>query len=860
MPTYISTQSGLFSDPATWGGGGYPNLNGDIFRIAANHVVTYDLVTGVSTGYDNSIISGALVHLTGTNTQLRMNGFIEVAAGGRYELVDGTTVIFRGTNSDDHGIFLNGINTTFLARGTSVIAECNLSASGEVGDPYIVVDSGSLFNTGDWLSVFYRYTDLKSRDAFIAETGYPSWVTSSNEWRAENMHATDEGFIVHDISGNFIYPRNLVGPEATITFANNNIIQVNNSKVFRLNQSIIFGSGDTRTTSTISGIDYPNHTIYLNNNITSNNVTGATVYLGALVFPHQSGSVVRRVGSQILTTQAAGSTTITVSSTNDFVSGDSFYVEYNDLVTNTWDQILTNDASTWSGANRNARHVVSAVSGNVLTFSPALILSARAGAFIYKANRNITIRTEDNTHRAYGIQASNTTTTRTIQGASRYGRKMILKDVEFIGLATSSSSYNYALYIQGGFHDGHFDLSHTIEGCVIDGNGNTNATYAHRLDNTNYQIKRNCVIVNYSRGSYLGNAGNSHYNNAIINCFRSTENTYMQNHNSFYMFNRASRIWDYEYIRNIAHLNISTYQNYYMGEYGPLLVNGFFYQNHYVFRYHYMRSSSRDRTFLEYNKFDHTYAAGDVTAQYTVGDQSRDIYRYTTEISNIISYSHNYEYDSVYEFGPGLRYWDSSENAYRYIGTNGAGTRDPEGFFQSIVLPPNSKLTVIAEAKLHPDNANTNYTFRPQLIIAPFLSNPYTSNDTAKVYSHQFNSSKTTLISKQGNFGADGVYNYDSAATSGNYQITPFNSKTEYKTGTLVYNNTLPYHIVVNIGLCCISNNARAGWYEKPLIIQIDTPYANSQFTLQNSFWKVGLSDLQTGPRNIIRLGNARFT
>ena len=41
MATYTSTQSGPWNDPATWGGGGFPQVTGDVFNIG--HQVTMNL-------------------------------------------------------------------------------------------------------------------------------------------------------------------------------------------------------------------------------------------------------------------------------------------------------------------------------------------------------------------------------------------------------------------------------------------------------------------------------------------------------------------------------------------------------------------------------------------------------------------------------------------------------------------------------------------------------------------------------------------------------------------------------------------------------------------------------------------------
>jgi hypothetical protein len=41
MATYTSTKDGPWNDPATWGGGGFPQATGDIFNIG--HLVTLNV-------------------------------------------------------------------------------------------------------------------------------------------------------------------------------------------------------------------------------------------------------------------------------------------------------------------------------------------------------------------------------------------------------------------------------------------------------------------------------------------------------------------------------------------------------------------------------------------------------------------------------------------------------------------------------------------------------------------------------------------------------------------------------------------------------------------------------------------------
>ncbi|MEW6359650.1 MAG: hypothetical protein AB1696_25155 [Planctomycetota bacterium] len=75
MASYVSTQSGNFSDPNTWGGAGYPHLAGDTFTVSVGHTVTVDIsLAGINLGA--STVNGTLQWATGANTALQHNGTI----------------------------------------------------------------------------------------------------------------------------------------------------------------------------------------------------------------------------------------------------------------------------------------------------------------------------------------------------------------------------------------------------------------------------------------------------------------------------------------------------------------------------------------------------------------------------------------------------------------------------------------------------------------------------------------------------------------------------------------------------------------------------------------------------------------
>ena len=140
--------------------------------------------------------------------------------------------------------------------------------------------------------------------------------------------------------------------------------------------------------------------------------------------------------------------------------------------------------------------------------------------------------------------------------------KLLIKDVQFLGLGNSSSSYQ--LWFRGGYNDGYWRYSHTCEGVVVDGMGNTQANYI-RADSYQRSIWRNWIVANMYRGGYSGNQDNCIFNSVYLNCRRSNENRYLYYRNGKYWFNRCVRIREYDYARSPSLMGGMTthYQNYY---------------------------------------------------------------------------------------------------------------------------------------------------------------------------------------------------------------------------------------------------------------------------------------------------------
>jgi hypothetical protein len=880
MASYTSTQNGNFDSTATWGGGGSPSVNGDSFTVAAGHTVTYNISGTITDGFNNSTVNGNFIHGTGV-TELKMDGNLDIK-GGLYEMVDDSTLVFKGDNSDDHGLNIyTDNNTSFLATGSSPTQESKLFNSGDAGDDYFTVYDATNFQTGDWCSIHYRYDQLKSREDWTGNVNYPTGPLSGNgvsqsqnSWDSndqnhnEPAHCLDEGFIIHDIYTSNIYPRNLVGPEETITAVSPNSITVTDSRVFRIGQKLIFGHSNNRNVLEISEIRNPINKIVFTTDLSSTNVVGEKVYLGGALMHHYGNSTVRRVASQLAATSAKDATTVTINEASDFVVGDVFYVDHIKTDAETWTNLFGGQGNNSWRYDINERHVVTNKSGNTLTFTPALPHAAAAESFLYKGNRKITIRGADfSVDKPYLYLRSNTSTA-TIDGQTRYRRKVNLKNVQLLGLGNSSS--NFSTFFRGGFNDGYWRYSHSFEGLVMDGCGNTESNYV-RHDSQYYAIHRNEIIANYLRGGYSGNSANCAFNSVYLNCRRSNENRYFYYRNGKYWFNRMNRIYDYDYIRSptLAGGIVNYYQNYYNGlngiqAYGTINI----FQSHITCRYYPVRAYKETQKRMAYTKISQI---DEGTSDSYYFDGGRPFHRYNPEF-NLYSKDEDYILDNdVIYSGSVKKVWLPEEGAYRVIGPIASvNASSPQGSYQQIEVPPKTTVTITAEAKLpNPTyNNGTNYTYRPILLYYLTNSLQHETATWGPFYSSEFRSSDRKFNrlninpDSDVNFGNAGLYNYDDTSFNNSYDSnSPFTSQTEYKSKTITLTNDAWFTKSLRVGLCGVNDNARYGWYEKPLRISM-TQIGGSGNKSLNSILSVGERILRLGVNtvnNIKRIGGSKF-
>lgn len=266
MARINSNTSGNFSNAAIWVGGVAPT-NNDNFVIANTHLVTYDVTTAQTWGFDDSDIYGTLRHQAGANTILRMAGRLRIRTNGCYYMCDGANLQFRGTATESHIVYLvNEANASWIADGSDGMPSTTLSQTYAHGNTFIQVANAASFRPGEWIAVLNNKHQISN-----AQAGNPETLR-------------DEGFWIHDVQANTLYLRQYVGPEnSTVTSYTNNVLTVANSKVWRVGQEIMFGTGANLNIKKITAINYTANTITTN----GPNLANDSVYrAGAWFNPH----------------------------------------------------------------------------------------------------------------------------------------------------------------------------------------------------------------------------------------------------------------------------------------------------------------------------------------------------------------------------------------------------------------------------------------------------------------------------------------------------------------------------------------------------------------------------------------------
>lgn len=426
MAAYTSTQSGNFNDVNTWGGGGYPNLDGDTFTVAAGHVVTYNLTTPLHGGLGSSVVNSGGTFIMDTNTVIRFNGatFYHFACSGNLIIRPGAKTLLKGLSTAERAYDIrplsftpttatgvSGASTISVGSTSQLYVGNRVSGTGIAATAYVTsIGTGvvtlSAPNTGTVSGNLTagNYVEIIGNEGMPATTvstavtvgnyqqGYISAASTVNfavnDWIAvyergivdARIDRNDEGFIIHDIEGSNLYIREFVGPTATISAVDTitNKITVSNAKVFRTWQKLIFGTGTSRNISSITSIDPNNNIISLGSTINGSVSIGTTVYTTGPLQTKNVNDRIRKCATTVTVQAASTATQISVASTAGLSVGDEIIVDAR------WDTTATSFIDEYP-EKRN----ITAISGNTLTLNQSLGYIVFVGSFVVRTSRDI---------------------------------------------------------------------------------------------------------------------------------------------------------------------------------------------------------------------------------------------------------------------------------------------------------------------------------------------------------------------------------------------------------------------------------------------------------------------------------------
>ena len=801
MATYTSSQSGNFSSSATWGGAGVPG-DGDRFDVSSGHTVTIDTGISVPTnGYADSYVYGILQSQASQDTTLRMDGRLYVKGNGLLHLRDGATIQITGTSAEQHGIWVENENgASFIFEGSDGMPCTTLSAAEAESSTSLAVASGTNFAAGEWISVFNHITDVTSD-------------TNDHTYQHE-----DEGFWIHEVSGNTIYFRIFGGPnDVTITRASSTRLFVSNAKVFREGQTIIFGTGSNRNIRTISSINYNRNRLTLDSAVTGT-VDGETVYLTGTEKYHTNGSKVRKVAT-VTTASASSSNTLTVANANMFTAGDDIWIEHRGEADGTTDYIGYYDHSSYTYADRY-KHTISSVSGNTITLTSATNYTVVEGALVTRMSRNIVIETTTAGTTDYGFFYA--------EYISDYNRKGIIKDVYFNNVGNDDSNVHCGFAIRGYWSTDALSVTLTeqiparprepwIEGVIVH-------AYPHNtkrrdwgplwLYDSRYAKARCCMAMNGEDGL----CGYADPGTSIVNSIA------VANRERGIRFEANTEWYEcaYNYVSRVRYgLRPLSYYEHGLGmhdiicdaaQYGVTAYNGNpglgIYRSRFTaFRYGMIAENSDNGLLYSYVKPLSGYPNTDAetgTGQAGSGWSSR-FYR-SQGVAPFFSVEHNYEIDAMSLYGYNWEAkWDNSEKAWRFFRRHDSS--DNPAMMERIFIPANTTVRVSAEVKLAPGFSGTY----------PYLG-------------------AMDLISGTGENRIGNSGGADSSQWAGKRYTAQFSAAaaSAYEEEQLTIASK-PYPRNYMIAVLSNSSDATEGFWIRPIRINIDKPYRIKPFNLVNN-------------------------
>ena len=814
MATRTSVASGNFSSVGTWDTG--VPVNGDTFIIASGHTVAVDAGISIpADGYGDSEIRGILQHAASGTSTIRMNGTVRVYSGGTYHMRGDAVLEFKGTTGDAHGLVIQGENAAnFIAEGEDGMPSTTLLTGISEGATSLSFADASNFGVGDWIAIFNNTT------------------TQTAEAQATTLR--DEGFWIHEISGNTVYFRQYVGPESTVVSGENNIIYVGNGKIFRVGQKVIFGTGVNRNIHTITAINYGANELTLDGDVVGV-VADLPIYETGTDKIHGVNSKIRKVATVTTLASTDTDTTITVANASKFTAGDEIWIEQRSAVGGTSDR-------TYNAYGRDSSILtVSSVSGNTIVLTTAIGYNVPAGILVTRLTRRVQVRTVTDSDYGY---------VQDIHYSSNYNKKRIIKDVYFRRMGISSSSNYRGVWLRSYCSTDSLPITLTeqvpalsraawMEGATLRHSGSTLDWSGLMVHSARNQKTRCCFVCNSKDG--LGITGNE--NGGVYNCISANSDRWCCRVESNYYY------WEYAY-------NYHSRGNSGIARYIPSFNNGngchhnihdaansyAFYQYNNQIGMHYFKCkftgyrygivTERAFTHAQYCYFEPVPAYSIATLNRTeqAGGSWVQIDQGQLTYATFISVEHNFEFDAISQYTyDSERSWDNNENSWRVYNRN--TTNYGVGWFECVYIP-----------------ANVTFRARQQIKLAPGYSGNYPRFEARDVQSQRG-------PNQMGNSGG-----YWSSPFAGGNAVIQFNASAEYEYQTRELTiGPVNFPRYIQVGVHVDSSNASEGYWMKETEIYLDKPYSTPSLSSLNAGpgprYYTGLGIRNTFDQLITRLG-----
>ena len=805
MATRTSTQSGNFSASATWGG--TAPSDGDDFRITRGHIVTVHDDSRPTNGFHDSYIYGKL-HITGAG-KLRMNGNLLLqstsddayfaegvdASGAYYKMDNGAILEIRGSNADNHRFgWENNKRNWIEIDGNTPYAATTLSGVMAVGDAYLNVNSTSGFAAGDWVNC---------------------WEIAANIDDYEIDGMSFEGFIVHDTTSSKLYIRRFVSPSSTIVKAAGTKLKVENSKVFRIGQKIIYGTGSNLNVHKITNINHNTNKLTLDGS-TTGSVEGQIAYYTGAEKYHASADQVEKRATPMTSDTASGTRTINVASTDGMAVGKRVLIEANNPNDHNWDYEMLYE-------------IESITNSTSIVLTENLANNRKAGGWVQIFDRDTQIRGADltDTDQAPYVYF------KLSSSGSMYYRRMRIKNCLFDGMGGQSSNTSYH---RGVFLGGLMSYENNTYGAYpSEFTGNVHkpsrvASNAGVITRYWHQARiRNLTVYDTAVGFYRWSTGNHHQLNGITS-WRCNNTTFgcdgLWGSYSELAYNHCSRSDDYGMFVHHCQTDVQVRHNVlthheqraFYNVYGMKnVVSEFNYMDYYRYwPYHHPRGGdwihlnsyfgNHWDTTLEDWRGDGTQA---VNGTYiSSADESR-MGRGNGTPTTGISINHNFEQDKLVEWSNyGWRTWDEDEAAFfnrRSLNTNGTYA----GFHESVLVPAGSTAYVSGEVKMSSGHNGT----RPYIVVrnnsGDYLNGRFRSDPTKTSHLN----SNDSIGVQSGLLGFMHSTQFTAAADSAYERVTVTVSPQDY-------DYFLGYGIVTTSTNLA---NGNEGYYSKPLEVALTT-------------------------------------